>query len=169
MTHRDFDWRAWTREHPGAQRTDITPLLGDGAVLAAAVEALSEPWRGAGVTRVVALATMGVPLGAGIALSLGTGLVLVRKAGLIPWPALKRACRDYTGTDKVLEVASDALGPGDRALLVDDWSETGAQLTAATALVEELGAEVLGFSLLHADEPARSHPRLRRHTFVTLF
>jgi adenine phosphoribosyltransferase len=47
-----------------------------------------------------------------------------------------------------LEVQRAAIQPGDRVLLVDDWSETGAQALAARQLIEECGGEYVGLSLL---------------------
>ena len=44
---------------------------------------------------------------------------------------------------------------GLRVLIVDEWSETGAQLEAAVHLCREAGATVVGVAVLNADEAAR--------------
>jgi adenine phosphoribosyltransferase len=51
------------------------------------------------------------------------------------------------GTD-ALEMHADALGPGDRVLVVDDVLATGGTAQAAGALVRQHGAAVQGYSFL---------------------
>jgi adenine phosphoribosyltransferase len=51
------------------------------------------------------------------------------------------------GTDS-LEIHTDAIKPGDRVLMVDDLLATGGTLAACCQLVEDLGGEIVGVSLL---------------------
>lgn len=132
---------------PGIIFKDITPLLADPAAFARACERMTEPFRDAGITHVVAIESRGFLFGAPIALALGAGLVPVRKAGKLPHKTSGISYQLEYGTDR-LEVHSDALSQGSRALLVDDVLATGGTAAAACALIESLGARVAGCSFL---------------------
>ena len=89
----------------------------------------------------------GFLLAAAVALSAGVGVVLVRKAGKLP---RERISADYVleyGT-ATLELHADAIRPGQRVLVVDDVLATGGTLTAAVALVEQLGGVVTAVSVV---------------------
>ena len=80
--------------------------------------------------------------GAGAHPLLGKGFVLIRKKGKLPAETL---CQEYKleyGTD-ILEVHRDAIGKGDKVILVDDLLATGGTCSAATQLVEQLGGEIV--------------------------
>ena len=64
---------------PGILFRDVTPLFLVPEALRAAADALAEPFRDAGVDRVLGIEARGFLLGAPVALALGAGLGLVRK------------------------------------------------------------------------------------------
>nr|MCU0729511.1 adenine phosphoribosyltransferase [Sphingopyxis sp.] len=79
----------------------------------------------------------------------GLPLVPVRKPGKLP---AERIGIDYGleyGRDR-LELHSDAIGHGDRVLLIDDVLATGGTVKAAAALVRQLGGDVVGAHFLIA-------------------
>ena len=76
----------------------------------------------------------------------GAGILPIRKAGKLPKPAAAVSYSLEYGTATI--EAPDVLHPGDRVLLVDDILATGGTLTAAQALVTELGAEVVGSAVV---------------------
>ena len=51
------------------------------------------------------------------------------------------------GTD-TLEIHADALGAGDRVLIVDDLVATGGTAAATGKLVREMGAELVGYGCI---------------------
>lgn len=132
---------------PGILFKDITPVLGDAALLALAVEAMAAPWRGQRVTHVAAPESRGFLFGAPLAVTLGAGFVPVRKRGKLPWRTRQVAYALEYGED-VVEAHEDAVGPGARVLIVDDVLATGGTADAACRLVESLGATVVGVSML---------------------
>ncbi len=132
---------------PGILFQDITPVLGDGALLRAVIQALAEPFAQAAVSHVVGIEARGFILGGAVATALGAGFVPVRKPGKLPW---ERVTEEYAleyGTD-ALECHRDGLKAGSRALIVDDVLATGGTARAAGSLARKLGAEVVGWSFL---------------------
>lgn len=152
---------------PGVLFKDITPLLADAHAFAECVDALSAPWRGAGLDAVCGIEARGFIFGAALARALGVGFVPLRKAGKLPAATLGADFQLEYGQAR-LEVHADALAPGARALIVDDVLATGGTLAAALELVRDLRAQVAGAAVvveldfLHgrarwpADAPLRS-------------
>jgi adenine phosphoribosyltransferase len=136
---------------PGIVFKDITPLLADHDGFAAVVAALAESGRDAEgntcVDVVVGLEARGFIFATPVALALGVGFVPVRKAGKLPRPAQKVSYSLEYG-EASLELHDDAVGAGDRVLVVDDVLATGGTLVAARRLIESCGAEVTGVALL---------------------
>ena len=130
---------------PGVMFRDITPMLADPVSFGLAVDALARPF--AAVDKVVAIESRGFILGAPVALALHAGLVPVRKVGRLPATTLREEFALEYGVNTV-EIHSDAIAPGERVLIVDDVLATGGTVRAAANLVQRLGGEVIGVSLL---------------------
>jgi adenine phosphoribosyltransferase len=144
---------------PGILFKDITPLLLDAVAFRRAVELVAAPFQGSQVTRVVSIESRGFLLGAPIALALEAGLVPIRKPGKLP---SQRGRVEYVleyGTD-ALEMHSDAIGPRDRVLIVDDVLATGGTAEAAAKLVRTHGGEVVGFTFLIELDSLKGRARL---------
>ena len=131
--------------HPGIIFRDITPLLGYGAALRFAVDALAGLYQE--VDSVIGIESRGFILGAPVAYALGVGMVPVRKLGRLPRPTERADYALEYGTNTV-EIHADALQPGERVLIVDDVLATGGTAAATAELVERLGAEVAGIAVL---------------------
>jgi adenine phosphoribosyltransferase len=132
---------------PGVVFKDITPLLGDPEAFASCIEALSRPYLGAGIDKVLGIEARGFIMAAPVALRLGAGFVPVRKAGKLPWKVEKESYSLEYGDD-TLEIHADALTPGERVLIVDDVLATGGTASAVVRMVARLGAETAGFACL---------------------
>ncbi|MDX2175646.1 MAG: adenine phosphoribosyltransferase [Candidatus Sumerlaeia bacterium] len=126
---------------PGIMFKDITSLLADPEAFAAVIAGMEERYGGRGLTKVVGVESRGFLFGAVLAHSLGLGFVPIRKAGKLPAKTRRRSYSLEYG-EATIEVHEDALGPGDRVVLVDDLLATGGTARAAAELVKELGAEV---------------------------
>jgi adenine phosphoribosyltransferase len=114
------------------------------------IEALAEPYASAGITHVAGIEARGFLLGAAVAARLRAGFVAIRKGdGLLPGAKhVRTAPPDYRGNSACLRLQQDALGRGDRVLLVDDWFETGSQAITARALIEDAGGDYAGSSIV---------------------
>lgn len=148
----EAEFRAHIRDipdfpEPGIVFKDITPLLAQPAVFARAVDALSEPFIADGISKVVGIEARGFIFAAPIAFRLSAGFIPIRKAGKLPYDINHQEYDLEYGTDRI-EVHSDAVGPDDRVLIVDDVLATGGTGAASVHLVESLGAEVAGFTVL---------------------
>jgi len=126
---------------PGIVFKDITPLLKDAGALKYAVGRICESVGDSGVTAVVGIESRGFIFGTAVAVELGVGFVPVRKPGKLPCETLSERYSLEYGTDSI-EMHRDALGPGDRVVLVDDLLATGGTMKAAVSLVEKAGAAV---------------------------
>jgi adenine phosphoribosyltransferase len=132
---------------PGIGFKDITPILLDPALFKGAVELMAAPFADARISRVVSIESRGFIFGAPIALRLGAGLVPIRKPGKLPAATRRIEYALEYGTD-ALEMHHDAVGQGDRVLIVDDVLATGGTAAAAADLVGRAGGAVVGFSFL---------------------
>ena len=152
---------------PGIMFKDITPLLLDPGRFRRALELMAAPFGGSKVQRVVSIESRGFLLGAPIALLLDAGLVPIRKPGKLP---AARSRVEYTleyGTD-ALEMHRDAVGQGDRVLIVDDVLATGGTAEAAAKLVRAHGAQVVGFTFLIELDFLKGRERLRNERVEAL-
>jgi adenine phosphoribosyltransferase len=132
---------------PGIIFRDVTPLLLEPAALEGAVQALTEPFRNQRVDRVLGIESRGFIVGAPVALALGVGFGLVRKAGKLPFKTYRVSYDLEYGTDTV-EIHVDTVEEGHRVLIVDDLIATGGTAAAAVKLAREAGGEVIGCSFL---------------------
>ncbi|KAM6464703.1 adenine phosphoribosyltransferase-like isoform 1-T1 [Liasis olivaceus] len=108
------------------------------------VEDLVRPFQNDAIDQVVGIDAMGFILGAAIAATLQKGFVAIRKVGHLCVETLTQTYRDYSARDKVMEIRTDAICPGLRVLLVDQWVETGGTMRGAVQLVERQGGVVAG-------------------------
>jgi adenine phosphoribosyltransferase len=132
---------------PGVQFRDITTLLQDRDGFRLAVLGLADPFRGAGIDKVAGIEARGFILGGAVAMELGASFVPVRKAGKLPSTTIGQSYTLEYGTDRV-EIHADAIGRGEKVLLVDDLVATGGTLEAAIRVIEASGGEVAGVAVV---------------------
>lgn len=145
---------------PGIVFRDITPVLLDAELFGRAVSLMAAPYRDTRVSRVVSIESRGFLLGAPIALQLGAGLVPIRKPGKLPAATQRVEYALEYGTD-ALEMHHDAIGAGDRVLVVDDVLATGGTAAAAAQLVGATGGAVIGFAFLIELDLLKGRQRLQ--------
>ncbi len=132
---------------PGIVFRDITPLLQDAEALRIACELLAEPFKGRGIDMVVGVESRGFIFGPPVALQLGAGFAIARKAGKLPWDTVSETFELEYGVEQI-EMHRDAVGPEQRVLLIDDVIATGGTAAATAELVRRMGAQVVGSCFL---------------------
>ncbi|HJT17922.1 MAG TPA: adenine phosphoribosyltransferase [Thermoanaerobaculia bacterium] len=132
---------------PGIMFKDITPLLANPEALQFTVEALAKPFCDANVTRVAAIESRGFIFGSCVAQILKAGFVPIRKPGKLPWTTRRNEYVLEYGTD-ALEIHDDAIGKEDRVVLIDDVLATGGTAAAASCLIKESGADLVGVAMV---------------------
>jgi adenine phosphoribosyltransferase len=126
---------------------DITPVLADGKLFHQSISLLCETTGGAKIDKVVGIDARGFIFAAAVADRLGVGFVPVRKKGKLPWKTRQSAYSLEYG-EAIVELHEDAVTPGESVLLVDDLLATGGTAAAAVKLLDELGANIVGISVL---------------------
>ncbi len=126
---------------------DITPLLQSKEIFAEVIDKLCEPYRKNVPDYIVAVESRGFIFGSPMALSLGCGVVPVRKKGKLPFKTFEETYELEYGTATV-EMHVDALKPSDRVVVVDDLLATGGTAAASVKLIERFSAEILGLEFL---------------------
>ncbi|MBM6592788.1 adenine phosphoribosyltransferase [Microvirga pudoricolor] len=127
---------------PGIVFRDITTLLGDAGAFRRAVDELVHPYAGRRIDKVVGIEARGFILGGAIAHQLSAGFVPIRKKGKLPHETVRIAYSLEYGVDE-MEVHTDAIGGGERVILVDDLIATGGTAVAASNLLRQIGADIV--------------------------
>lgn len=132
---------------PGILFRDITPLLLQPPLFAEAVEALWEPFGDRSPESIAVIESRGFVMGAVMAVRHSLPLIPLRKPGKLPAETYREAYQLEYGEDS-LEMHRDAVGVGQRVLIVDDLLATGGTAAAACRLIRQAGGEVVGCSFL---------------------
>jgi adenine phosphoribosyltransferase len=107
----------------------------------------SRPVGDTKVDVVVGMESRGFIFSAPLAYKLNAGFVPVRKLGKLPAETIEVEYELEYGT-ATLEIHSDAIGKGQRVLIVDDLLATGGTVMGTIELVRRLGGEIAGLSFM---------------------
>ncbi len=132
---------------PGINFYDITTLLKEPQGLRATVDSFGRLLQGRLIDKVIGIESRGFLFGPQLAYQFSAGFVPVRKPGKLPAETVSQPYELEYGTDE-LEMHRDAIGPGERVLIVDDVIATGGTAAATAKLVESAGAEVAAFGFV---------------------
>ena len=141
------EFKAYCRDIPdfptkGIIFRDITNLLKNGEIFRKAIDRIAERFSGEKIDVVCSVEARGFIIGSAIAYALGVGFVPIRKTGKLPWYTHQTSYDLEYGVDEI-EVHTDAVGAGNRVLLVDDVIATGGTMKAAVDLVEKMDGKVV--------------------------
>ncbi|XP_050356828.1 adenine phosphoribosyltransferase [Nymphalis io] len=95
------------------------------------------------VEAVVGLESRGFLFSFSVAAELGIGCLPIRKKGKLPGEVISYKYDLEYGSD-VLQIQKDSIRPGIKCLIIDDLIATGGSITAATNLLLNCEADVVG-------------------------
>jgi adenine phosphoribosyltransferase len=126
---------------------DITPVLSDAQLFRQVIDALAARWKGEGIRKVIGIESRGFIFAAPLAYAIGAGFTIVRKPGKLPWQTIREIYALEYGEDS-LELHIDAVGPGEKVVVVDDLLATGGTAEAVGRLVARQGGDLAGYSFV---------------------
>lgn len=159
-----MDYKALIREvpdfpRPGILFYDITTLLKDAKALRAITDELTDRYLTMGIAKVVGIESRGFILGGTLATRLGAGFVPVRKPGKLPADIFEVKYNLEYGSSS-LAIHRDAIGMGEKILIVDDLLATGGTAAATVRLIRQLGGEIASIDFLVELTSLRGRDRL---------
>ncbi len=152
---------------PGVNFYDITTLLQDASGLRAVIDALGVAYEGKGIEIVAGIEARGFIFAPAVAYALNAGFVPIRKPKKLPAPTERVEYELEYGTD-ILEIHKDAIGPGQKVLIVDDVLATGGTAKAVAHLVDKLGGNLVGLSFVIELDFLKGRERLPGQTVNSL-
>lgn len=132
---------------PGIIFKDITPILKNPVLCDEITKALARQLSSLKIDVVAGIESRGFLFGLALAQQLGVPFVPIRKVGKLPYKTIQQSYNLEYGS-AILEVHEDAFEPGQKVLIHDDLLATGGTVVAASALVQKLDAQVVGYSFL---------------------
>jgi adenine phosphoribosyltransferase len=132
---------------PGILFRDITTLLRDPAGLRYTIDQMAALCADLSPDYIVGMESRGFIFGTPLAYRLNAGFVPVRKPGKLPAEVHTVEYDLEYGNDR-LQIHQDAFQTGDRVLIVDDLIATGGTAAATAQLVQQTGAELVGFGFI---------------------
>ena len=127
---------------PGITFYDISPVLEDPEILQKTVSRVAEIAAEYQPEVIVGLDARGFLFCVPVALQLGLGTVMVRKAGKLPGDVIEESYALEYG-EATLAVQTARQLKGKRIVIVDDLLATGGTVAAAQKLLTQVGAEVV--------------------------
>jgi adenine phosphoribosyltransferase len=152
---------------PGIVFRDITTLLNDAEAFEEVIDRFCIHFKKYDITKIGVVESRGFIFGGPIALSLGVGIVPIRKKGKLPFDTIYQSYDLEYGTG-TLEMHKDAVGKKDRVLIIDDLLATGGTALASIKLVEQLGATVAGLGFLIELSFLKGKQKLQDYDVLTL-
>ncbi len=121
---------------------DLTTLMQNPQAFKESCDILYERYKDMDIDKIVGIDARGFVFGAVLAYKLGIGFVPVRKKGKLPWKTIQETYTLEYGED-TLEIHEDAIGKGEKVIIVDDLIATGGTVGATVKLVRKLGADII--------------------------
>lgn len=152
---------------PGIIFRDVTSVLQDPDGLKLAIDSMLKLLEGLDFDVIVGAESRGFIFGAPLAYQLHKPFVLVRKKGKLPCDTIEKSY-DLEYGSATIEMHRDSILPGQKVVVVDDLIATGGTIEATTALIEELGGEVVKLIFLMELAGLKGRERLSKYDIGTV-
>jgi adenine phosphoribosyltransferase len=153
---------------PGIVFKDITPVLAHPDAFSTLIDLIVVHFGRGTVDKVVGIEARGFIVAAPVAYHFNAGFAPIRKKGKLPWETIEEEYDLEYGT-ATLAIHKDAVGSGERVLIVDDVLATGGTAKAAASLVEQCGGTIRGLACLIELDFLEGRKKLtdyELHTFI---
>ncbi len=111
---------------------------------------LLKPFRNINIDKVVAPEAKGLFYGPIVAYELNKPFVAIFKSGRVPKQfVLSKKYKDYSKKIKSIDVGKITIKKGENILFIDDVFETGESAKAAINIIEKLGGNIVGISIVY--------------------
>src|SRR6202163_486887 len=138
---------------------EITPILSNGELFRASINAFLERCRGKDIDKIVGIDARGFLFGSAVAYELGIGFVPLRKKGRLPYKT-ESAKYSLEYGEAEMELHIDAIERGEKIVLIDDLLATGGTSASAAALIKKVGGILLEAQFLIELEFLRGRDKL---------
>jgi adenine phosphoribosyltransferase len=137
-------------------------VLKDAHALSSIADELTTYYQRQEIVKVVGIESRGFIFGGMLANRLNAGFVPVRKPGKLPADSFEVKYSLEYGSNS-LAIHRDAIGVGERVLIVDDLLATGGTAAATIFLVQQLGGEIVGLDFLVEIQGLKGREKLVGH------
>jgi adenine phosphoribosyltransferase len=152
--------------------SDLSGWWRDPELLHWIARALAEPFVDRGVTVVLSPESRGFIVGPLVASALGAGFVEalknVKGGDLADQVFSRNTPPDYRDRNLTLSVRARRLTTRDRVLVVDDWAETGGQISALARIIADVGAVQVGTAVVVDAMSSGTRHRLRARSILRI-
>jgi adenine phosphoribosyltransferase len=141
----------------GVQFWDFNSLTNDPEKWKCLISDIANQYRDQDIDMIIGLDARGFLISGALSLALGIGSVTARKPGKLPGETVSiKYGKEYSAVDEngnetmeqdELHLQREHIRPGMRVLITDDVLATGGTAEACCALVEMLGAQVVGIAV----------------------
>ncbi len=146
---------------------DITTLFADARAFRRSMDMFVHRYVDRKPDLFVGVEARGFLIASALAYALGTGVVVIRKPGKLPYKTNKISYDLEYGSNEV-EIHQDAIQKGQSVVLVDDLLATGGTMNAAAQLVEDLGGEVRELAFMVELAFLNGRSKIDRHDIHSL-
>lgn len=147
---------------------DISPLMANGKVYAAATDKIVDFAKNKKVDMIVGPEARGFIVGCPVAYKLNIGFAPARKKGKLPRSTVSATYDLEYGSQATLYLHKDAIKPNQRVLVTDDLLATGGTISATIELVEKLGGIVVGTAFLIELVDLKGRNKIKDYDIFTL-